>query len=794
MDLKKIVKDLNGKVKHFDKEENRRALITNLQILSGTDDLSVFEASSYEGSELFVSLYELLTNHSSDSELVWCVVSVLGVAVHNPCARATLVHTYHFIHPLTILLDTQLTREKKSAILKIIQELSFGVVISWQEAHLSKLIGILVSLMMDEDDQLTPLSLGVLVNLLHNNKPAIYTLMDCVDIKKLIRKVVNLHRDNVETSVQVCKLLMVLDHLSSNVPDAEILTFVRVSFIRIRKAFLSGNYYHMRHIVHFFRDAKDSKHGRKVLLTYPHYPEEINKLMEAVKSRESADWQCAQQMVEFLLQLVDLEMPAVTAMFTFLAQVLLRLVSVDNVAPAVLQLFSVMLRQSRNKDEQEYKRITSCLGTQLQMFIEILHTNCKADTSKASVRDLLVGLFHLFHELNENSAFCSLIATQVDKELVKNLLLPLVTLNPSDENQLFHHPLTELCVEVLGFLSELSLDDKEWLFLYSELLQKKQILKILAIALYSGTYEVKKQILYLAGTTSFSSDCLTGMSKYLADLNQLFLLPSPPPRNPRPDLITDTPSPTTQIDFAPRFSKGQSESLNSLIQKLEDLIAKNKIQDLSLAGIIELYNYKLTEVQRAERSLQSSLEAADKHRTQLSHRVAQLSAETGRLHQLLYSSHQSVESCQSESELLREQLRAAQESASSSHIKFKQLKQDVSSKSMIIKEQSEEISKMKRVIEDQEKRCETLDQKTADLEKKSEVLKQTLQNLEAEKSDLQAANTKMLGLIKGLEKTIKEKEKEVGDLEKRLAEKEKDLQESERTRKLIFDIVGGKKK
>lgn len=75
--------------------------------------------------------------------------------------------------------------------------------ISWQEAHLSKLIGILVSLMMDEDDQLTPLSLGVLVNLLHNNKPAIYTLMDCVDIKKLIRKVVNLHRDNVETSVQV---------------------------------------------------------------------------------------------------------------------------------------------------------------------------------------------------------------------------------------------------------------------------------------------------------------------------------------------------------------------------------------------------------------------------------------------------------------------------------------------------------------------------------------------------------------------------------------------------------------
>lgn len=61
----------------------------------------------------------------------------------------------------------------------------------------------LVDMVMDEDDQLTPLALGVLVNLLHNNKPAIYTLMDCVDIKKLIRKIVNLQRDNIETSVQV---------------------------------------------------------------------------------------------------------------------------------------------------------------------------------------------------------------------------------------------------------------------------------------------------------------------------------------------------------------------------------------------------------------------------------------------------------------------------------------------------------------------------------------------------------------------------------------------------------------
>lgn len=62
--------------------------------------------------------------------------------------------------------------------------------------------------------------------------------------------------------------MMVLDELSGSVPDGDILTFVKVSFKNIRKAFTLGNANVMRHVGDFFRDAKENKHGKNVILNY----------------------------------------------------------------------------------------------------------------------------------------------------------------------------------------------------------------------------------------------------------------------------------------------------------------------------------------------------------------------------------------------------------------------------------------------------------------------------------------------------------------------------------------------
>lgn len=55
-------------------------------------------------------------------------------------------------------------------------------------------------------------------------------------------------------------------------------------------------------------------------------------------------------------------------------------------------------------------------------------------------------------------------------------------------------------------VSKLSMDNDEWLSLCSEMLQNKQTVKALAMGLYFGSIEVKKKILFLAGTKSFNKE------------------------------------------------------------------------------------------------------------------------------------------------------------------------------------------------------------------------------------------------------------------------------------------------
>lgn len=60
--------------------------------------------------------------------------------------------------------------------------------------------------------------------------------------------------------------------------------------------------------------------------------------------------------------------------------------------------------------------------------------------------------------------------------------------------------------QALCFLSELSSKNSEWFCLYSDLLHQKQILRALAVALYSSSGYVKQQVLFLTGTSGFPKD------------------------------------------------------------------------------------------------------------------------------------------------------------------------------------------------------------------------------------------------------------------------------------------------
>lgn len=127
------------------------------------------------------------------------------------------------------------------------------------------------------------------------------------------------------------------------------------------------------------------------------------------------------------------------------------------------------------------------------------------------------------------------------------------------------------------------------------------------------------------------------------------------------------PANSQNVEMARLLSFNQESRLDTFLAKLEEAYNNNRIADITTSAVMELYDYKvpifywahvlsivinfffflfvtkLAAIRHAERATQASLEAADNHATSLQHRLAQVGAESSRLHQLLFHNQQCLE-------------------------------------------------------------------------------------------------------------------------------------------------------
>lgn len=68
--------------------------------------------------------------------------------------------------------------------------------------------------------------------------------------------------------LQLCKLMMILDHLSGDIPDSEIIMFVKVTYTMMEQALKTNNVHLLQHIVDFFKDMKHNAHARQAVASY----------------------------------------------------------------------------------------------------------------------------------------------------------------------------------------------------------------------------------------------------------------------------------------------------------------------------------------------------------------------------------------------------------------------------------------------------------------------------------------------------------------------------------------------
>lgn len=92
------------------------------------------------------------------------------------------------------------------------------------------------------------------------------------------------------------------------------------------------------------------------------------------------------------------------------------------------------------------------------------------------------------------------------EQVMQHVFQPLLSAEPHDGENLFQTEVTGLYVCALDFISDLASHDGQWLKLYSDLLQHKQVQMILAVALYTGEENIKRQVLMLTGTVGFPAE------------------------------------------------------------------------------------------------------------------------------------------------------------------------------------------------------------------------------------------------------------------------------------------------
>nr|CAD7260768.1 unnamed protein product [Timema shepardi] len=788
-------------------------------ILGVTSDLSIFDPGSSIAAEFYVSLHELMAGLESRSGLMWSAISTLHHACRNPSARVALIHTYKYTPILTKLLGSHLIQEKRLRVLQLLQELTYGIRISWQEAHLPQLITTLTQWIEGNEKDVIGLALGVLVNLCYKNLPAVYTLMRSVDSKQFLRTILKLQGDNINTRVQVCKLLIILEHISGEIPDSEILNFVNMTYSTLGNAFKSLDVYHLKHVVDFFLDVQTNTHSRGVLLKYEKYVGDTSRLLELVNS--SSEPECVSVLFEFLESLVMLQVPGLSSIYPDIVKEAMNWIPTNMACTKSLQLICTIAMETRKEacgsQEALWLRVLEQLDHGLSRLLLILDTggdeNFPVD---ADTRTRLTSLIQLLQEMSKTSSLKQKILDAVNSQaphalaklplpvggkpsssslraltevkgntehtndisewcfplgtVIQKVFQPLLCTEVKSGDNFFQSEVTALYVHSLDLMSDLASHDAQWLNLYSGLLQHKQVQMVLAVALYTGSEIIKKKVLSLTSTVGFPSESINSLAKSLCDLEPLVLIPSS--GSSKSTTLFGEYNSASAHDMTPMFSLAQEGCLDQFIARLQEMAENNKISDISTSAVMELYEYKLASMSHSERALQSSLEAANTHSTHLQHRLAQLTAEISRRQQLLFHTQQCLEGLREEKAKLLQRINDLQVAADEA---YKKNKQEDKNKQLVIGNLTATIESLRKNLDEKKEELMESQQSNDELKRKNEEAIKEIQILETNNkestskiSELNKMLSKMEDRMNKRDRVIQEKDAEISKLSKNI--------------------------
>ncbi|ALC49213.1 CG12702 [Drosophila busckii] len=809
--------------KQHKSEESRIHLQRSIALLSTKVPSHCYAPESgsakLELAKFFVELHAVMSALDGDCETLWSCVTLLQHCSRNQTTRLAIVQQYCFVPLLSYMLVKTKRPERKQRLLLLLQELTYGIHISWEEPYLVVLLEQLLALLhsMEEQDandsdlgnSHAQLALSILVNLCYKNFVVLFLFLRSVNISSFSHSIQHY-------GLVAYKMLIILSEDVHALEQRELHTFLRTGFAGIEDCLKQWHVPQLRHITDFLMDAPSSHGGlQRAMLSYAHYCEDVERLLNQIEQRLHMDdstedtrkqQQCCLALIFRLIgHILDLSLDnnviSLDAITPRLYEICCEWLEADHCGVEAIDLLSALLRLGKRGV------VSQLIAREPSSVLKLLQSAERSDTRAAQVTAILRLLLALLRESKTEK----LVLSKVSESFFDKILTAPLSLVPQ---QLSAHTLAQPEVDkaiycLLLLISFASIAKKAYFEKCCALLELPQLQYALARAMLSGNEQLVAAALQIAQFEHFPK---AAVAKFVASISSSSERKAPAPDSAQSlqygNLSSILRSHRTYSD------KELGQRVSSLIDSISQTLQRNELHSAPLSQLIELYSHRIESLNCAMHGLQQRLEQASAQlcsSTQLNNvQNAELERFQTNNFELLISQERLQTQCKdlkaqadqlkaNLKDLLKrwsettEQLQAnerrlavRQSELAGLQQECEQLRSQLSAKceellklETISKESSTRIDKLKKTIvayeQDIKEKLRTIEERTAEFTKTHKALEEQRE-----------ARKKSEDLVSVLETQLQEKKDQIEHLEA-------ELKETEDMRKTIMSLMESKK-
>ncbi|KAL4716424.1 hypothetical protein ACJJTC_015852 [Scirpophaga incertulas] len=770
-----------------------------LGLIASSCDLSIFSPGRSEVCAFFSSLWRVMSDGRGPH---WSGVAVLSRAVIEPSARYALTHTYKFLPILSRLLTSTISNEKQIKLLSVMQEISYGIKISWQESYLPSLMKQLCDWITRSvpDIQLPTIgykSLTVLVNLCYGNLPAIYALLRTVDTRDFVVHLVNL-KDNGYVGVEVCRLLLCLSRATRGAAAArqhDIYGYLDCTMRTFLKAILLKDSSKLLHAHKFLNDLCADHNLRGFVLTYPQFSQTLTDSVQNLENLCKIDAddtkepeqliECLRYSLKFVTAIIGLDLYSLRCHHSHLVRFCITASRVC--LPEALELFEAIIKQYRDE------------GRLTQDLLPVISDGLPGLLVPPALEPGKDGL----HWLQVVGALCELTETQervlieVTPEIFETTLysvLQYTSQNGAVGSDVALQAATVGCHVGLTLAPQ----SQPWTAALHRLFAHRLIRRLLCTGLTSGDGKRRRQILQLIKHHYFPLD----------QMNQVFGESLYSESQASDECLVASGAGEGESVWVAHLSPAQERAVDALVDKLNEALRSGKISDIATSSVMELYGYKMTCLEQRLHSHTVALQGASEHMATLQHSLAMIQATNSSQQDVLYATQMQNERHKQTIDDLHKQLEDAEKSLRGFRAKLttertekenlkenmqKELKAQLENFDRFVKEHKRESEEKLKAAEEENKQLhKKIEQQVVKHNELAEALIKFEERVKQRDKKLQDASALEVALRKDLEQRdtmIKQLEKTVAERENRLFQVTGQLEEMKRVQEIVANLM-----